>query len=98
MGGPFPYVALAEAREAAARCRAAVRQGADPIDQRRQAKAVAVASAHAMTFRQVADKYLTAHARPHGETKSIARNGDKRSTWRATKSAGCLLPQLPQAT
>ena len=40
--GPFPDVSLAEAREAAHGYRAAVRQGQDPIEERRKAKAGAL--------------------------------------------------------
>jgi hypothetical protein len=59
--GPFPDVSLAEAREAAQRGRAAVRQGDDPIETRRKAKAAANDKSRAMTFRQVADWYVAAH-------------------------------------
>src|SRR5215470_7994965 len=37
--GPFPDVSLADARESASQCRAAVRLGTDPIEQRKLAKA-----------------------------------------------------------
>jgi hypothetical protein len=59
--GLFPDVSLGEAREAAHRCRAAIRQGQDPIETRRKAKAAARDTSRTMTFRQVADRYLVAH-------------------------------------
>src|SRR5271157_3340031 len=50
--GPFPDVPLADARETARQCRAAVRQGKDPIEERRSVKAAARDTSRAMTFRQ----------------------------------------------
>lgn len=59
--GPFPDVSLADGREAARKCRAMVREGQDPIDARKQVKAANRAKAGALTFKQVADRYIAAH-------------------------------------
>ncbi len=80
--GPFPDVALADAREAARQCRAAVRQGNDPIEDRRKAQAAARDTPRAMTFRQVADRYLAAH-------EAAWRNEKHRYQWRATLDLAC---------
>ncbi len=81
--GPFPDVSLAEAREAAHRCRAMVRQGEDPIETRRMAKAAAARdTSRAMTFRQVADRYLAAH-------EAAWRNEKHRYQWRTTLALAC---------
>ncbi len=58
--GPFPDVPHAEAREAAATCRRQLREGLDPIEHRRAARAGAV-RAHDLTFREVAERYLAAN-------------------------------------
>ena len=80
--GPFPDVSLGEAREAAHRCRAAIRQGQDPIETRRKAKAAARDTSRTMTFRQVADRYLVAH-------EMGWRNAKHRYQWRATLDSAC---------
>jgi integrase len=81
--GPFPDVSLADAREAAHRCRTALRQGQDPIEGRRKAKAAALtATSRAVTFRQVADRYLAAH-------EAAWRNAKHRYQWRATLGLAC---------
>jgi integrase len=60
--GPIETVSLAEAREAALRCRKLRQEGVDPIQQRREAKAaLAVAAAKTLTFDQCAAAYLVAH-------------------------------------
>ena len=87
--GPFPDVSLAEAREAAHRCRAAVRQHLDPIEDRRKAKAAARAASHTMTFRQVADRYLAAH-------EAAWRSEKHRYQWRQTLDLAC--EQIGQAS
>ena len=77
--GSFSDVSLAEAREAAQECRLLVRQGCDPIEDRRKKKADA---SGAMTFRQVADRYLAGH-------EAGWRNDKHRRQWRATLSLAC---------
>jgi integrase len=80
--GPFPDVSLADAREAARDCRAAVRRGRDPIEDRRQVKAAARSAKPAITFRHVADRYLSAH-------ETSWRNEKHRYQWRATLNVAC---------
>jgi integrase len=78
--GPFPDVPLAEAREAAQRCRAAVRQGQDPIDLRRRAKLAARDAPRSPTFRAAAESYMTAH-------EAAWRNPRHRAQWRSSLTA-----------
>jgi hypothetical protein len=79
--GPFPDVSLADAREAARECRSAVRKAVDPIEDRRT-KAAARLTAQALTFRQVADRYLAAH-------EAAWRNAKHRYQWRQTLNLAC---------
>ncbi|WP_338664312.1 integrase arm-type DNA-binding domain-containing protein [Pararoseomonas sp. SCSIO 73927] len=58
--GPFPDVGLADAREGAALCRQQLRQGQDPLEVRRAAQE-AEASKPRLTFKEVAQRYHTAH-------------------------------------
>jgi integrase len=69
-------VSLAEARDAAAAARKLVRQGINPIDQRRAARAEAAAQA-SLTFAQVAAAYMAAH-------EESWRNAKHRQQWRNT--------------
>lgn len=78
--GPADEVSLAEARQAAADCRRFLREGVDPIERRREAKAEAAAKAQAFTFRQVAQRYHAAH-------KSSWRNAKHRDQWLSTMEA-----------
>lgn len=60
--GPFPEVSLAEAREAAVNFRRQVRNGQDPVEEKRKAKASAQAEqAKSVTFDWCAEKYIAAH-------------------------------------
>jgi hypothetical protein len=71
--GAYPDVGLAEARERAAAARRMRRDGVDPIEARREKRAQeSTAAAAAMTFRQCAAAYITAH----------------RAGWRNVKHAG----------
>lgn len=57
--GPARDVSLAEARDAAGKARALVRDGVDPIDARKEQRAAAkVEAARAVTFRKFADGYI----------------------------------------
>ncbi len=57
--GPARDVSLGDAREAAGKARALVRDGADPIDARKEKRAaVRVEAARAVTFRKFADSYI----------------------------------------
>ena len=75
--GAFPDISLADAREAAQQARASVRQGVDPIEQRRAARSQKKAAAGALTFQQVANKYVAAH-------EAGWRNEKHRGQWRQT--------------
>ncbi|TMV88201.1 DUF4102 domain-containing protein [Thioclava sp. BHET1] len=56
--GPYPEVGLADARAEAARVRALIRSGRDPISERKEARAALVAAARrGKTFSEVVDEY-----------------------------------------
>jgi integrase len=60
--GPYPAVSLADARQAAAEARAAIRAGLDPIAQRQaERSATAAAQARLLTFDEAAAAYIKAH-------------------------------------
>lgn len=60
--GPFPEVSLAEAREAAISFRRQVRNGLDPVQEKKTAKAAArEEQAKSVTFDWCAEKYIAAH-------------------------------------
>ena len=82
-------MSLAEARDAAAAARRLVRQGINPIDQRRAARADGAAQA-GLTFSQVADAYIAAH-------EPSWRNAKHRYQWRSTLDnyANPVLGKLP---
>lgn len=82
--GALQDVSLAEARETAAACRRLLRDGVDPIEQRRTARADA-AGVGRLTFRSVAERYLAAN-------EASWRNAKHRYQWRATlETAHALL-------
>lgn len=57
--GPLREVSLAQAREAAAEARALIREGQDPIEQRRQGRTtVREAASKAVTFQSYAEKFI----------------------------------------
>ena len=89
--GTVDDVALAEARDAAAAARKLVRQGIDPIAQRRSLRAEHATQA-SVTFAQVASAYIAAHERRW-------RNAKHRWQWRATLDsyAAPVLGKLPVA-
>src|SRR5271166_3338205 len=89
--GTVDDVSLAEARDAAAAARKLVRQGINPIDQRRAARAESAAQA-GLTFAQVANAYIAAHERSW-------RNAKHRQQWRNTLDAYAapILGKLPVA-
>ena len=60
--GAFPEVGLADARDKARATRAEIRDGADPVEKRREARSLRVAAQTAgMTFDQCAAAYIKAH-------------------------------------
>lgn len=81
LGSAFD-VSLADAREAARVYRNAVREGRDPIDERRQAKHARRSAAQAVTFAGAADRYLAAHS-------ATWRNEKHRWQWRQTLDVAC---------
>lgn len=87
--GTVDDVSLAEARDAAATARKLVRQGINPIDQRRSLRNQAKTEA-GLTFAQVADLYIGAHERSW-------RNAKHRQQWRNTLDAYAapILAKLP---
>lgn len=89
--GSVDDVSLAEARDAAAAARKLVRQGINPIDQRRTARAEGAVQA-GLTFSQVADAYIAAH-------EPSWRNPKHRQQWRNTLDtyAVPILGKLPVA-
>ena len=74
--GDVSLVTLAEAREAALQARRGLREGVDPIDQRKAAK-VAAKVQSAPSFREVAALYLKAHS-------ATWKNAKHRAQWPAT--------------
>ena len=89
--GPFPDVSLAEAREAARESRGAVRRGIDPIENRKGARAAARAASDALTFQQVADRYIAAH-------EAAWQNAKHRWQWRQTINLACeQIGKMPAA-
>lgn len=72
--GAVHTVSLAEAREEARRCRLLVREGIDPIENRKAAKLAARAEAvKAMTFKECADTYIKAHEAAWQNAKHAAQ-------------------------
>lgn len=72
--GALHTVSLAEAREEARRCRHLVRQGIDPIEDRRATRLAAEAAAvKAMTFKECAQAYIKAHESGWRNDKHIAQ-------------------------
>jgi integrase len=59
--GPLPDVPLAEARTLAEAYRRDLRAGQDPLEKRREQKAADAAKTTSLTFREVAQRYHTAH-------------------------------------
>lgn len=90
--GTLADISLAEARDAATTARKLVRQGINPIDQRRAQRAENAAQA-GLTFAQVADAYIKAH-------EPSWRNAKHRQQWRNTLDtyADPVLGKLPVAS
>ena len=91
--GGFPDVPLADARRRARELREQIDKGEDPIEIRREARAVLAAKlAKAMTFAQCVDAYLAAH-------NESWNNPKHRQQWRNTLStyAGPIIGDLDVA-
>jgi integrase len=70
--GSVDYVPLAEARDLARDQRRICREGVDPIDTRRQRRAMQrLEAAKAMTFRECAESYIAAHRREWSSEKHV---------------------------
>lgn len=79
--GPYPDVSLAEAREKAAESRKTVRQGIDPLAEKRQQTSVIRASlAKSILFSKAAEQFIDAH-------KSGWKNAKHIDQWRNTLEA-----------
>jgi hypothetical protein len=77
--GPFPDVTLAEAREKAATARRLLRDGRDPLEEKRASEA-AQNDARARTFRLAAEGLIA----QDGGTPRTVRSGRRR--WRPTST------------
>lgn len=74
--GPYSHVSLAEARDLAAKARAAIRDGRDPVAEREAAKrALEAAERRALTFKQATELYFTTKKRDE------LRGDDSRRGW-----------------
>lgn len=72
--GGFPDVPLAQAREAARVARAKIREGVDPIDEARSARAMLrLSQANAVSFRSAATVYIETH----GPSWANAKHGQQ---------------------
>lgn len=90
--GDAEEVSLADAREAAGRCRVLVRQGVDPLDQRQEQRQK-VATPRATTFADVCEMHLRAHS-------AAWRNAKHRQQWVNTLAtyARPILGDMPVAS
>jgi len=76
--GGYPDVPLAEARDAARRARALIREGDDPVEQAKAAKsALKAETSKAMTFRQACQAFVASH-------EAGWRNAKHRAQWTST--------------
>lgn len=79
--GDAADVSLSEARERAARCRQQLRDGIDPIDARlEERRRAAFEAASRMTFKDCAERYISAH-------QAAWRNPKHRQQWRNSLSS-----------
>ena len=91
--GAYPEISLAAARKAAAKYRELVKEGVDPIEQRRTDRAAhRLATARTLTFDECARQYLTDHEKGW-------RNDKHREQWRQTLAdyASPVFGKLPVA-
>lgn len=76
--GGFPSVTLSQARDLAREARLAIREGRDPVQERKAARqALIAASAKAMTFREATERFLA-------RKTSEFRNPKHAAQWRST--------------
>ena len=88
--GSYPDITLAKARERATECRRMVKDGLDPIDARKGARAAGrIAAAKSMTFDQCAAAYIAAK-------EAGWRNAKHRQQWASTLKTYCsVIGPLP---
>lgn len=80
--GGFPGVTLAQAREKAREMKELVRQGVDPVEQRRAARAALEASSAAnLTFKEAAEKFLASKTVEFRNAKHAAQWGATLATY-----------------
>ena len=80
--GPLHTVSLAEAREEALSCRKLLREGIDPIEQRKIVRGQAQAEAtKVMTFKACAEKYISAHSAGWKNVKHASQWANTLSTY-----------------
>lgn len=80
--GPYPDVTLAQARERAREAREQIRQGIDPVEQRRAMRAALVASqSPRITFDEAARKFLAAKRHEFKNPKHAAQWGSTIETY-----------------
>jgi integrase len=78
--GAYPDVSLLEARDHAARCRAFLREGIDPIEARKGARRkIELEAAKAITFKAAAEGYINAHS-------AAWKNAKHKAQWSSTLS------------
>lgn len=86
--GPFPDVSLVEVRDKAYTLKSQIREGLDPLAERRSVKsALRKAQASLMTFAEAAEKYITAH-------QTGWRNSKHTEQWRSTLRTYAYSPSL----
>jgi hypothetical protein len=98
--GGYPAVTLAEARDAARVARAKVRDGVDPIEERRGARSkLRAEQARALTFEQCAEKYIKAHGPGWKNAKHAQQWRNTLATYAYPIMGGVLARdvELPQA-
>jgi integrase len=91
--GAYPDISLAAARDLAAKCRAMVKEGVDPIERRRADRAAQrIASAKNLTFDECARAYIESH-------EAGWHNAKHRAQWSSTLKmyASRVFGKLPVA-
>ncbi|MDA0206750.1 MAG: integrase arm-type DNA-binding domain-containing protein, partial [Acidobacteria bacterium] len=79
--GTYPEVTLAEARDLALQARRLVRQGVNPIEDRRLRQAATLAAVGGITFAAAAERYVEAHRGEWRNAKHAAQWGSTLGTY-----------------
>jgi len=70
--GPYPDISLSRAREEAQRCRESLREGLDPIEERKSKRiTLFTETAKIVTFRECAEKYINIHSVAWSNVKHV---------------------------